>query len=108
MRAAYICIIAITLVSCAKRPESIEPVAMPADSYATLDCSMLTADLVRERQWLADLIKKQNETVAGDTIGVLMIGVPTASATGGDQETAIAIAKGKVNALESAVVRRGC
>lgn len=81
---------------------------MPADAYATLDCATLTADLVREHQWLADLTKKQNETVAGDAVGVLMLGVPMGSATGGDQEAAIAIAKGKVTALESAVVRNGC
>ncbi len=47
--------------------------------------------------------KQQKDAVTGDAVGVLLIGVPVSSATGGDRETAIAVEKGRLAAIEGAI-----
>ena len=47
------------------------------------------------------LSSQQRSAVAGDAVGVFLIGVPMSSLTGGDKAGEIATAKGKMNALEA-------
>jgi hypothetical protein len=44
--------------------------------------------------------------VAGDAVGVLLIGVPVSSLTGGDVSGQIALEKGKIAALDARLL--GC
>lgn len=101
--------IALLLVAgCAKRPESITPVNIPSAAYSNLDCQTLSAELLKEQQRLAVLTKKQKEAAAGDAIGVFLIGVPTASITGHDNEGDLSVSKGKVLALETQMLAKSC
>jgi hypothetical protein len=50
---------------------------------------------------LASLESQQRSAVAGDAVGVFLIGVPVSSLTGGDKAGLIAAEKGKVLALDS-------
>lgn len=75
------------ITGCAKRPEDIQPVAMSGN----FDCQT-------ERALLADLERQQRNARTGDTIGVLLVGIPVSSLSGSDLETQIAVAKGKVQA----------
>lgn len=90
------------LAACAQSPASIAPVSM-GNAYAGTSCRQAHADLVAERQQLAALESKQNGAVAGDAIGVFLIGVPVSSLTGGNVAGHIAASKGKVMALEARV-----
>lgn len=94
------------VAACAQSPASIAPVSM-GNAYAGVACQQARADLAAERQQLAALEGKQKGAVAGDAIGVFLIGVPVSSLTGGDVSGHIATSKGKVLALEARVASCG-
>jgi len=48
-----------------------------------------------DRERLALLSNKQTKAANGDALGVFLIGLPVASMSGGDNETEIAILKGR-------------
>lgn len=90
----------LALAACAQSPSSIQPVSY-GNAFAAVSCQKAAADLNAERQNLASLEAKQKGAVAGDAIGVFLIGVPVSSLTGGDVAGHIAASKGKVLALEA-------
>jgi hypothetical protein len=51
-------------------------------------------------QDLANLSARQKSAASGDAWGVVLLGLPLSSMSGGDQEALIAVAKGKVQALD--------
>ena len=57
--------------------------------------------LADERNTLSTLSVQQNNAVAGDAVGVFLIGVPVSSLSGGDKAGEIAATKGKIIALEA-------
>lgn len=81
---------------------------MPSETYAGLECDQLNESLITERNTLATLSSAQNSAANADAIGVFLVGVPVASLTDGDKEGLIAVAKGKIQALETAKLRKGC
>ena len=90
------------IAACAKGPDSIAPVSM-GNAYAGIACQQARSDLIAERQTLDALSAKQKGAVAGDAIGVFLIGVPVSSLSGGNVAGSIAASKGKVIALEARV-----
>ena len=97
----YISIATVSLLAaCAQNPASIAPVSM-GNAFAALPCQQAAADLTAERQALAALESKQKGAVAGDAVGVLLLGVPVSSLSGGDVSGHIGASKGKVIALEA-------
>ena len=96
------------LSSCAKRPDAIVPVDIPMAAYANQSCASLGQELIREQRNLAAVSKAQNEAATGDAVGVFLIGVPMSSAVGGDKEGQVAVAKGKVQAIENTLKSKGC
>lgn len=89
------------LAACAQSPNSIPPATMPAGSYAFLSCPEAAQEYDAASARLAALEGKQRGAVAGDAVGVLLIGVPVSSLTGGDQAGNIAVEKGRKLALEA-------
>lgn len=100
MKPAILTATILSLAACAQSPSSIAPVSM-GNAFSTLNCQQAVNDLAAERQTLAALEGKQKGAVAGDAIGVLLIGVPMSSLTGGDVSGHIATSKGKILALEA-------
>lgn len=96
------------LSSCAKRPDAIVPVDIPMAVYQGQSCQQLGNELIKEQQNLAAVSKAQNEAATGDAVGVFLIGVPMSSAVGGDKEGQVAVAKGKVQAIENTLKSKGC
>lgn len=94
------------LAACAKSPDAIPPVSM-AGAYDSVSCDYARQALMTERQNLASLTSAQNSAVAGDAVGVLLIGVPVSSLTGGDKSGDIGATKGKILALESRLLSCG-
>lgn len=99
---------ALIAAGCAKRPDAIAPTAMPTETYAGLECKEINDTLITERNKLATLSAAQNSAANADAVGVFLVGIPLASLTDGDKEGLIAVAKGKIQALESAKLRKGC
>jgi len=100
MKSVLIAAAALSLAACAKSPDSIAPVSM-GNAYAGVPCQQAAADLRAERVALAELEGKQRDAVAGDAVGVFLIGMPVSSLTGGNVEGQIAASKGKAMALEA-------
>jgi len=94
--------------SCAKRPDAIVPVDIPMAAYTGSSCPVLAAELVKEQENLAAVSKAQNDAATGDAVGVFLIGVPTSSTFGGDKEGQVAVAKGKVQAIQNAMRSKNC
>lgn len=96
------------LAACAKAPEKIAAVAMPDEPYRSMQCAQLQDERHRSSLTLSTLSKQQTDASTGDAVGVLLLGVPTASLTGGDRETELAVEKGKMAAIERAIAAQGC
>lgn len=96
----------LTLAACAQSPDAIAPVSM-SGAFDGMSCQAARSALIAERQTLASLDSAQRSAVAGDAVGVLLIGVPVSSLTGGDKAGLIAASKGKVLALETRVAECG-
>jgi hypothetical protein len=92
----------LALAACAQAPDAIAPVSM-AGAFDGMSCPAARSALIAERQTLASLSAAQSSAVAGDAVGVLLIGVPVSSLTGGDKAGLIAASKGKILALETRV-----
>lgn len=99
-RFATLAIVALSVAACAKSPDAIAPVSM-GNAFAGVPCEQAAQSLNIERQSLAALESKQRGAVAGDAIGVFLIGVPVSSLTGSNVEGQIAATKGKALALEA-------
>lgn len=95
----------LAIAACAQSPGSIQPVSM-GDAYSGVSCQSASARLITERQSLAALESKQKAAVAGDAMGVFLLGIPVSSLTGQDVSGEIAASKGRVIALEARAI--GC
>ena len=98
----------LVIAGCAKRADAIAPVEIPIAAYSNQYCVALSNELVVEREKLAAQAKKQNQAATGDAVGVFLVGVPTASLTGHDQEGELAVTKGKVLSIENAMRSKNC
>lgn len=101
-------VLGVCLTACAKRPDAIVPVDIPMAAYTGSTCPDLARELVQEQENLAALSKAQNEAATGDAVGVFLIGAPVSSVLGGDKEGQVAVSKGKVQAIQSAMRSKGC
>lgn len=99
---------AAALAACAKRPDAIVPVDIPMAAYTNQTCEQLGQEMLKEQQSLAAVSKAQTDAANGDAFGVFLIGVPVGSVAGGDKEGQVAVAKGKVQAIDSAMKSKGC
>jgi len=96
-----------TMAACAQGPSSIAPATMPDGAYSTYDCGKLYAERSSVQSVLSSLESTQRGAVAGDAIGVLLIGVPVSSLAGGDKAGEIATEKGKLLAIEAQIQKCG-
>ena len=98
-------VLPLLVAACAQSPNSIAPVSMPGGMYDSLSCDQARAQRTSTATSLATLESKQRGAVAGDAVGVFLIGVPVSSLTGGDVAGQIAAEKGKLLALDARLMR---
>lgn len=98
----------LVLGACARRPDAIAPVAVPAEAYMALTCEKLLTARMAELEKLTALSAKQSEAATADAFGVFLIGVPTASLNGQDQEGNLAVSKGTMLAIDNARMAKRC
>lgn len=104
----YAPVLALVVAGCAKGPDAISPMAMPVNAYSGLSCEQLIAEHQRSSAALAAVSSQQKQAVAGDAVGVFLVGVPMSSLTGGDKEGYVAQHKGEVIAIEVALRNAQC
>jgi len=90
------------VAACAQSPGSITPTDV-GNPYASVSCTEARNTLATETAKLDALTQKQKNAVAGDAIGVFLIGVPVSSLSGNDVAGEISVSKGKILSLESRV-----
>lgn len=95
-------------VGCAKQPDQIAAVEIGSDAYGRHSCSQLAAEELKVNQEVANLSARQKSAANGDAWGVFLIGLPVSSMGGGDQEAAISIAKGKLQAIDRQQLAMRC
>lgn len=98
----------LVLGACAKSPDQIAAVEVGVDAYSRYSCSQLATEKVSISQDLENLSAKQKSAASGDAVGVFLLGMPLSSMSGNDQEATIAIAKGKVQAIDRQRNAKGC
>ncbi|HTZ71090.1 MAG TPA: hypothetical protein VMB71_10610 [Acetobacteraceae bacterium] len=96
------------LTACAERPEAIAPAYVSYLQYSDLTCPQLGQELTRLDAALTAASAQQDHARAGDTWGVLLLGLPTASLSGENIAPQIATYKGQENAMQEAMIRKNC
>lgn len=90
------------MAACARNPAAIAPVSM-GGAFNDVSCKRAAQLYQQEAAKVPGLVSRQKQAVAGDAVGVFLIGVPASSLTGGDLEGEISATKGKLVALEARV-----
>ena len=100
--------VSIAISACAKQPDQIAAVDIGAKSYEGYSCSQLRSEKTKITQELVNLSAAQKSAASGDAWGVFLLGLPISSMSGNDKETLIAVAKGKVQAIDRQLVGKRC
>ena len=99
---------AFAVAGCAKHPGQIGAIQMDKDAYRDLNCRQLLVHEAEIRHDLEAVSYSQTSAASADAIGVLFLGVPFGSLTGEDKEALIAVAKGRLNAIEIVKLEKDC
>ncbi len=98
----------LVIAGCAKRPDAIAAVPMETTAYAGMNCRQLESTETQIRNELNALSAAQNSAADSDALGVFLLGVPWSSMSGNDKEALIAVAKGKLDAIDLVQAQKGC
>lgn len=96
------------LAACAERPENIAAADIGPNPYLAFSCSQLSSEGLRLQQQLENLSADQRRAAQGDAFGVFLLGLPVSSMSGNDNETDIAVTRGRLQAVEEARNARRC
>jgi hypothetical protein len=96
------------VAACAKSPENIAAVEIGSDAYSRHSCTQLKAEKLKITQDLENLSAAQKNAASGDAMGVFLLGLPLSSMSGNDKEALIAVAKGKIQAIDRLSVAKHC
>lgn len=96
------------LSGCAKKPEEIAAANIGDSAYRGQSCKQLAQAKTKITHDLDNLSAAQKSAATGDAWGVFLLGLPLSSMSGNDKETAISVAKGHVQAIETEQQSKGC
>jgi hypothetical protein len=108
MSCAAIGAMGLCMVACAQTPESVQPAYESEVPYLSFTCQQLGEERARLSAALATASSEQNQTRSGDIAGVLLLGLPVSSMSGGNIAPEIAHYKGEIEAVDRASIRKGC
>lgn len=93
---------------CAKSPESIAPAYVSPIQYRSLDCSQLSEESTRIEQALTQVSEQQRNARTNDVVGVILIGLPVSSLSGGNVADQVAKIKGEQETLRKVMIEKKC
>ena len=96
------------LMGCAASPESIAPSYVSEVGYRSWACKDLAEETVRLSAALARTSQLQENARTGDTVGVILLGLPTASMSGQNVAPEVARLKGETEAVRKAMIGKHC
>ncbi len=96
------------LGACAQSPEDIPPIYMSQLPFDGWTCKQLEVESHRLQNELAVAYARQEQTATGDTIGIVLVGLPLASMSGRDGAPEVGRLKGEHSAIYRAAVAKDC
>ena len=102
---ALLCVVSVG--ACAAKPESIQPSYISPTTFAGMNCSQLAAEAVRVDNALVRASAQQTKARSNDTAGVILLGLPVSSLSGGNVAPQIADLKGRQEVLQQSQIQRG-
>lgn len=100
--------VASTLSCCAATPESIAPAYVSEMTYHNWSCQQLAEEEARLNVAYASAAAQQNNARTNDTIGVIFLGLPVSSMSGGNVAPQIANLKGQQDAVRKTQTLKNC
>ncbi len=107
-RIAAAMLLATTLAGSAKRAEQIDAATISEAPFLAMSCPQLISERQAADAGMQQVALNQNSAAQTDGYGVLWLGLPVASMSGRDAEPTVAYAKGKVLAIDRAMVAKKC
>lgn len=98
----------LAVAACAQSPGSIQPAYVSAVPYESWTCPQLGDEQDHLSAGLATASKAQENARSNDTMGVLFLGLPVASMSGGNIAPEIAHLKGEQEAVHLAMIHNSC
>ena len=98
----------VSLGGCAKSPESIAPAYVSPLQYSQLDCKQLSQESARIEQALSQVSEQQRNARTNDTVGVILLGLPVSSLSGGNVSDQVAKVKGEQETLRKVMIEKKC
>lgn len=99
---------ALLLSACAAAPEAIPAADIGRGAYAQHSCAQLGSRYLELTQEIENLSARQRSARTGDTVGVVLLGLPLSSMSGNDNETSIAVARGHLQEVEREAQAKNC
>lgn len=99
---------ALILSSCAKSPESIAPAYVSPLIYQDYSCNQLAEESARVERALAQTSEQQRNARSNDTLGVIFLGLPVSTLSGGNVADQVAQLKGEQESLQTTVIKKNC
>jgi hypothetical protein len=100
--------VAAILAGCAATPESIAPAYVSEVTYQNWSCQQLSEETMRLNAAYQVAAQEQHHARTNDTVGVLLLGLPVASLSGGNVAPQVASLKGNQAAVERAMTLKNC
>lgn len=107
-RMTAIVLLGAAVSACAKKPENIAAVPMDTATYERMSCRSLATEEAKITAELNALSAAQTNAANSDALGVFLLGIPWSSMSGNDKEALIAVAKGRVDAINTVQASKGC
>lgn len=96
------------LAACAKSPESIPAAYVSPLSYENLECPQIADERQRIEQALASAEQQQRKARTNDTLGVIFLGVPVSTLSGGNVADQVARLKGEQKTIRQVASQKNC
>lgn len=108
MRTSVVVCMAVLACGCAMKPESVKPAYISEMTYRDWTCDQLAAEQARLAAALSSACDAQRHARAGDTWGVILLGLPVSTLSGNNQAAEIARLKGELQAVQKAATLKNC
>jgi hypothetical protein len=103
-----ICVVTALAAGCAKSPESIAPAYISPLTYQNLACDQLAEEGARVSAALAQASQQQRDARTNDTVGVIFLGLPVSTLSGGNVADQVARLKGEQQTLIQVSTHKRC
>ena len=102
------CIALLLAAGCAQKPDAIAPAYVTPTLYESFSCKQLAAEEERLNQAYMTASGQQEQARKNDIAGVILLGLPVSSLSGGNVAPQIANLKGQKDAVRSTMIKKSC